>query len=70
MNNIDALYFRSKTMETWDKQNMIEQLPSPNWSISGNGKDVCLAACLEIFIGHETNRHCPNLFFFYLFLEK
>lgn len=49
---IDALYLHSKTMETWCKQDLIEQLPSTNWSTSSNGKDVCSAACLEIFIDH------------------
>lgn len=63
--NIDALYLQRITMETWCKQDLIEQLLLPHWSTSSHGKDVCSAACLEIFIGH-TNRHC---FFFVFFLK-
>lgn len=57
-------------METQCKQDETELLPSPNWLASSNGKDVCLAACLEIFIGHKTNLHCQNLFFFFFWKIK
>lgn len=64
--NIDALYLQRITMETWCKQDLIEQLLLPHWSTSSRGKDVCSAACLEIFIGQKTNRHC----FFFFFLKN
>lgn len=48
------------------KKNKKKHTPSgwiasfPNWLTSNDGKDVYPAACLEIFLGQETNQHCPN----------